>query len=79
MKTKAEFILNADEFTRLRLQKRWGIKEVSINSGISRVHIYRLLQPADNKNHSRVGPQTKENLLKAFPEADPQVLFFLIS
>lgn len=65
-------MVNADYLKQLMKAHNYSIGQLSIKSGLSKSQISRIL-----RGERGAGSKTMIKILKAFPEADPNKLFFL--
>lgn len=64
-------MLNVDYVQELMDEHGWTLGQLSAKSGLSKAQLSRLLR---DKRHA--GAKTMEGILKAFPDADREKLFF---
>lgn len=65
-------MLNTEYVKEMMTDKGWTIGQLSQQSGISKAQLSRLL-----RDRRGAGSKTMRGIIKAFPEADKEKLFFL--
>ncbi len=65
-------MINTEYVKEMMAEKGWTIGQLSQRSGISKAQLSRILH-----NKRGAGARTVRGLIKAFPDADKEKLFFL--